>query len=157
MLIFDRQIEEIGHKLFSINPQKTASPEAYCSSSFVMMHNPTKTNLKLSLVRKLAYFWIWSYFRFSWSDYSYLVVCNNSNCAGGQAGCCVGYLSEVNSLQEAHGRLRGFASVKRPRLAEKPNSNRIKNKRMGESPLSFHFFSKSVFGIDIGFVNQYEE
>ena len=35
---------------------------------------------------------------------------------------------EGNSFRAAHGRFRGFAGVKRPRLAEKPKSNRKKKK-----------------------------
>ena len=37
----------------------------------------------------------------------------------------------MNSFREAHGRLRGFAGVKRPLLAEKPKSNKKLKKHVG--------------------------
>ena len=40
----------------------------------------------------------------------------------------------MNSFREAHGRRRGFAGVTRPRLAEKPKSNRKKKETHRNRP-----------------------
>ena len=62
------------------------------------------------------------------------VVGNTSNCAVGRTDFSIGYFSASRwdpSEKHKAGSV-AFAGVKRPRLAEKPKSNREKKKRTGD-------------------------